>query len=120
MTPIAISTLTADAAGAHLIYGGPQTTLGDYERRVTRTATLDGGVVTVDSGFSHYDRTVTIDLSNVEDATVEALRLLTEYHDRVILMLPDGAYLASPKRVTRSRSGATAVFYITGAGEVAA
>ncbi len=115
MIPIAISTPTADPDGALLLYVSEErSSLGDWSRRVQRTATLDGGAFVVDGGFSHADRTVRVDLSDQPRETHEVAKQIVELYDSVILMLPDGAYRATPERYVQTGSVATISLLITG------
>lgn len=50
-----LSTTTADAAGYVELDATWESTGGDVSRRVNRIATLDGGVVISDGGFSEGD-----------------------------------------------------------------
>ena len=65
-------------------------------RRVTRTATLDGGAAIADMGYSDSDR----DIKIVEpEASIEAAdyaRYICENYARVVVSTPDGAYEAVP------------------------
>jgi hypothetical protein len=54
---IGISTAIADDSGAIVLGMLPESQIRGGERRVTRTATLDGGCSLYDAGFSHGDRT---------------------------------------------------------------
>jgi hypothetical protein len=90
------------------------TNVGDWRRRVSRTATLDGGVAVTDSGFTHADRTLTIGLQGQTQATVDQLRSLCALHSAVIVMLSDGAYRAVPESVSVSGNRAVMTVLLTG------
>lgn len=121
MTTIAISTLEADPRGALLLRTNRgRTQLGEWARRATRTATLDGGAVVVDAGFSHADRTVLVDLSDQSQEIIEDAQWIVEAYGSVILMLPDGAYRATPQRVVVTGNVATMTLLISGDAELRA
>ncbi len=55
---IGLASRLYDSAGALMVDPLPEDTqIRENTRRLTRTKTLDGGVVITDSGFSHGDRT---------------------------------------------------------------
>lgn len=117
MIPISISTPSVDPNGSvYLTLNESRTNLGDYARRVTRTATMDGGAVVVDGGFSHLDRTISMDLSDQSQDTVDKIRAIFRYYATVLLMLPDGAFRASPERIVSIGGTVTATFLISGTG----
>ena len=119
MTPIAISTLSVDPDGAILIYTDERrSSLGEYARRVQRTATLDASVVVTDNGYTHADRTVRLDVSDESKATQETLRRLVEMYARVLLFLPEGAFTAVPERFVTSGAVSTMTLLIVGPAEV--
>lgn len=70
-----------------------QSKLADFERRVERTATLDGGAAVTDGGFSHGDRTITIVCEPGEE-TAEDLQQFFQDYANCILTLPDGCFNA--------------------------
>lgn len=88
---IAISKLTVDTDGALIINENLNTTLYDADARVSRSATLDGGVVIDHSGFVDGDRTLSINctLSATED---EILRTLFENETIVYVSTKNGFY----------------------------
>lgn len=79
-------------------------------RRVTRTATLDGGAVVNDQGYSPADRTILVqfDAGTSEDV-VEGMRRLLRLYSSVVLTMADGCFLASPSafRVTSGKATLT-------------
>lgn len=102
-----ISTIIADPNGCLIFSLSPvNSNLGDYKRRVSRLATLDGGVAIVDSGFTHSDRTITLSPST-DEATLElfeTLQSMCQQYSKVLLFLEDGAYAAVPEQVSKSRN----------------
>lgn len=104
-----ISTIIADPDGCLLFDIHPaRSNIGDYIRRVSRVATLDGGSAVVDSGFSHTDRTVTLVLLNPSKELADAVKGLCEKYKKVLLFLEDGAYAAVPE-TAMIRSGVVSI-----------
>jgi hypothetical protein len=93
---IGISTQTYDIVGSRIF------PLADVahragKRRVSRTATLDGGVSVYDTGYSDSDRDITV---REPDATAEAIefaRYIVETYGLVNLSMDDGAYEGVPE-----------------------
>jgi hypothetical protein len=63
---ISIAAIEFDLDGYVEIDPLPDTDYGRYIRRATRTATLDGGAVSQDFGFTHADRTFSIRFRSTE------------------------------------------------------
>jgi hypothetical protein len=63
MYKIGIASTTYLADGGRILTPLPDTDIRGGDRRVSRTKTLDGGVVITDSGFAHGDRTFKINVS---------------------------------------------------------
>jgi hypothetical protein len=62
------------------------------ERRVTRQRTLDGGVVLIDNGFSHGDRTVNVRWTPRSVAEIEQLQFILQTYTTVLIAMRDGVY----------------------------
>ncbi len=65
-------------------------------RRVQRTATLDGDSVFVDHGFSNSDRTFTIGISRIAEATALRLAAIVESHTRVYATVNGASFECIP------------------------
>lgn len=93
---ISLSTTTFDLSGDLLInrYSLNETRNRDYERRVSRTATLDGSAVLSDGGYSAGDRTVTIVVKQADSDTIATARYLIQNYSTLWLSQADGAYLS--------------------------
>ncbi|EMG36616.1 hypothetical protein PCS_02628 [Desulfocurvibacter africanus PCS] len=98
---IGISALTYDPDGALLIPGHPDSDLGSLGRRVSRTQTMDGGVVIQDFGFADGDRELSIVIMRDSKLVGQVSRLLRLY-DLVLVCLEDGAYEAALESVRQS------------------
>lgn len=83
-------------------------------RRVTRTATLDGGASVNDAGYSPADRTVLLNLDPTTDAdTVEAVRRLLRIYSTLLLSMRDGLFYAAPSTYRVTNGKATLTLLIT-------
>jgi len=82
LAPLAIETLL------------PSSDYRSMERRASRTATLDGGSVFYDAGYSVSDRDVTLRLPNTQNMGLKAkLRNFIMYHSECTLSIPEGIFL---------------------------
>ena len=78
-------------------------TSGATRRRVSRIATLDGGAVFNDAGFSEADRTIELTWPSM-DADIDAnIDRLVQTYTRLTVVTRDGAYLAAPEAYTPGR-----------------
>lgn len=102
---IGISSLTFDLKGSIILRGYEKSsTLIDLSRRITRTATLDGGVDIEDRGLSHGDRTLTVSIKNISKESAGTLKYLIENYAEVRVSTNEGCFLAVIK-THRIRSG---------------
>lgn len=93
---IGLAARTFDPDGALLLPWRDGTETDSIARRVTRTATLDGGAAISNRGYTPADRTLTISLAGQPLALVERVRRLLRLHGNVSVSLRDGAYLGVP------------------------
>jgi len=100
---IGISSITSDTAGNIMVPWLPGSDFGTSERRVSRTKTLDGGVILSDGGWTTLDRDVTIITRYSEDA-LTVLQHLHEDKTLVHISLSDGYFKGTIKRL-RSTEG---------------
>lgn len=116
---IAMATLTIDPFGWQLLRLKPgSSNLGDTARRVSRVATLDGGSAVLDGGYTVADRTISLDISDQSRDTVAALKYLCSVHPVLLVMTEDGAFKASPERVSISGNSARMTLLVSGVAEV--
>lgn len=92
MSCISISAPTYDLQGNVMFRFDPDSELVGETRRVSRRATLDGGVAITDQGFSHGDRTFRIRKTNISRAVLERLRWLQRTYSTLNISVPDGAF----------------------------
>lgn len=95
MQTATLSTPTFDTAGFIEVPITSDPIEGDTRRRVARIATLDGGAVLTDGGYSEADRVLTLAWVP-DDATREAaIRRLVELYLRVQVATREGVYLVA-------------------------
>jgi len=96
---IGISTQTYDLDGARIFNETSRAKDAENrrgERRTSRTATLDGGVVITDLGFSDGDRTIKVFEPDASLESIEFARYLVEHYSLAVVTTEDGAYEAVP------------------------
>ncbi len=91
---IGISTKTGNTEGDMLFNEDPQTSPEILQARISRSKTLDGDSVIVNSGFSEGDRTITL-VTAISEADYEKLRTIFKTELLVNLSLSDGFYTAA-------------------------
>ena len=93
---IGISTPIFDLAGAR-IFRQVDVANRTGARRVSRTATLDGGVSVYDTGYSDSDRDCTVTEPDAGIDAVEFAKRIVETYDLITLSMEDGAYEGIPE-----------------------
>ncbi len=97
---IGISTPTYDAEGSILLKDIEDgNDIMTRSRRLTRTATIDGGSEIEDMGMSHSDRTFVIRTRGLSKTKFDKLALLVEQYPLLIITTEDGAYKGAPDRI---------------------
>lgn len=81
-------------------------------RRVTRTATLDGGATFTDTGYSDADRTIEVTQERATRDEYEKLRFLMKNFELLILCQDDGAYLGAMSQLLVEGGDVTVVFLV--------
>ena len=72
-------------------------------RRVSRTATLDGGALIIDNGYSASDATFSISVSNLTLADRAAILATLQQHSLIVLSCKTGCFLGVVERVDESQ-----------------
>ncbi|MBT8085974.1 MAG: hypothetical protein KJN72_12165 [Woeseia sp.] len=72
----------------------PNSDIENGSRRVTRTATLDGGAAVVDTGFSHSDRQLLVTLPNPTRSLFDAIAHLCQLYPEITVTTIEGAFVA--------------------------
>lgn len=78
----------------------PNTSFGTPRRRMNRVATLDGGAVFNDAGYSEADRTIKLVWPVTSAETEAAIERLVTLYAQLHVSTPRGFYLAAPELYT--------------------
>lgn len=92
---VVLSALTFDPAGVVALNVRADQVFGDARRRMNRVATLDGGAVFNDFGYTEADRSITLGWQVRSAAQEAAVARLVELYARVHLATPQGLWLAA-------------------------
>lgn len=96
-----VSTLEFDLGGYLEIEVTPQTTAGEVRRRMNRVATLDGGAVVNDGGYSEADRVIELAWLTPAYQTLGAeVERLVRLYTRLRVATAAGVFLAAPESYT--------------------
>ncbi len=99
---IGLASRLYDSAGALMVDPLPEDTkIRENSRRLTRTKTLDGGVVISDGGFSHGDRTFDLAVSSTA-ALWTALWTLLQNSSWIIVSTDEACFLAKMEDLRES------------------
>lgn|SRR5574343_569679 len=91
---ISICSQLFDFFGDFLILIEPfDSELSHISRRVSRTATLDGGAIIVDNGYSASDATFSIVIRDIDNATRVALMAMISRHSAITLSVKENIFL---------------------------
>ena len=106
---LSISPEVYDLVGEVFVYDKhifiDRTSLEVLERRSTRTATLDGGAVLYDTGYSASDRTVKFLLRPEYTEMVLKLKTLVKTYSTVTLIIDSGSFQCHIQRVADLTKG---------------
>lgn len=110
MEGIGLSVGTFDLDGALLIRGSDLDASQDFrnntrDRRVSRTATLDGGVSIYDTGYSASDRTITVRVPKATSEIVAFFNYLVETYSLINIMTAEAAFDGTPMRCFNDEAG---------------
>lgn len=97
---VGISTQTYDLNGAVLVRGitpDAEQENRNVRRRVTRTATLDGGCALYDTGYSASDRDILVEVDNPTDTLYDALQYLCRTYNLLTVAVRDGVFIVAPE-----------------------
>jgi len=94
MNTIGISSVTVDTSGNVIIEPNANTKIKANSRRVSRSKTLDGGVVITDGGYTDGDRTLEIH-ANVTKAIWDKIWTIFKTYTLVYVATEDGFYSAA-------------------------
>jgi hypothetical protein len=78
--------------GVYVILQTDKPLIKENRRRLSRSATMDGGCVITDSGISNGDRTISFTAPNVERAVSDLLWSIFEDNSMVMLSTAEGVF----------------------------
>ncbi len=107
---IALSTPTFDLDGYVEIDATIDT--GSQRRRVNRIATLDGGAVLNDFGYSEADRTMVAEWTFKDAATEVIVARMVRLYSRLALSCGDGVFTVAPESYKATSEGSTLTLLI--------
>ena len=96
---VGISSPVFDLSGAAVLPYAYAEGAGNATRRVSRTATLDGGAVVTDTGYAVADNTLEIVANSALEADYAVLLRLTRLYSEVVVSTPDGVFTGSPSEL---------------------
>ena len=102
-----ISTQVWDAQGYIELDVLPGQTVGETRRRMNRVATLDGGAVVNDSGFSEADRTIDLKWKPSVEALEVLVDRLVRFYGRLNVSTRSGFYETAVEAYTPSDDEST-------------
>ena len=109
---ISISTLTYDLYGVATFDPDPDSDLMSNVRRISRTATLDGGCVLTDQGFSDADRTLDIRMKQVPEALAQRLWYLFRNYSLLRVSTSEGCFDGAISNVQVKEGNLTMKFLV--------
>jgi len=92
-----LTALTFDPLGVVHIDALPTSDAGETRRRMNRIATLDGGAVVNDFGYSEADRTIVLRWRPMGPEREAIIDTLVRLYSRLRLSIPAGCYLVAPE-----------------------
>lgn len=110
---ISITTPTYDLNGSLLLPVVDNPGAESAGRRVSRTATLDGGASVTDGGFSDADRTIRVSVPSPSLEQLETARYLVKNYDTVQVSTRHGYYEAVPHRYAYDANTLSIVLLVT-------
>jgi len=108
---LTISAPIFDINGFEVIESFEKDGLSDFQRRVSRTATLDGGASITDFGYSDADLTFNIEWTPKNSDQVDNVRRMVRSYGRLIISFYDGCFLAAPLDF-RASTGTVALTFL--------
>ena len=116
---IGVSTRIFDLRGAR-IFGDDELdqqyvcTNRDLQRRMSRTATLDGGVSIYDTGYAVGDRDITVRVLNASREIIDFMTYLVQTYNEITVTTDESAFIGVPGRAyVDSEAAAVLVINLT-------
>lgn len=109
---IAIAAPVFDIAGAMIFKNASDSDFDTVQRRISRTATLDGGAYVSDAGYSDADITLVVRVRSLTDAQAVSIRRLIENYSTLVATTPRAAYSVAPTGFTYRSGSGTLTLYV--------
>jgi hypothetical protein len=94
-----LSSLTFDLDGAVALEILGDSDLGSSTRRVTRVATLDGGVAVNDFGYAAADKTILLRWVPASKDDADKIKRLVELYAQLYLSVDGNLYIVAPRQM---------------------
>lgn len=78
----------------------------DLQRRMSRTATLDGGVSVYDTGYAVGDRDITVRVPNASKGIIDFLTYLVQTYNEITVTTDESVFIGVPGRAYVDSEGA--------------
>ena len=103
MYGIGVSAVTYDLSGAHYFRGCELDGVAAAKnrqgaRRLTKTATLDGGCVVYDTGYAPSDRNIIISVIRPAENVVSLMAYLVATYNQIVVSTAESVFVAVPER----------------------
>ena len=116
MSMIGISTVTFDIDGFLVLHPrGNNNKIYGLDRRVSRTATLDGSASLVDLGYADADRTFQFEIRDLTIDVIENIRRIVKNYSELVLCTDEGAFFVTPEKFDYKRGNVSLRLLATGA-----
>lgn len=109
---LALAAQVFDPGGHILLDAAGDSSISEVSRRVSRTATLDGGVALNDTGCSAGDRQLDLLLDNLSAAASDTLAYLTRTYPLLTVSLREGCFSGVPQSYRYSQGRGRLVIWI--------
>jgi hypothetical protein len=109
---IGIAAQVYDDQGARIFESATEQNNRQGSRRLSRTATLDGGVWINDGGYCDGDRDFTVQELNATIEAIEFAQRVVESYNLVTISTDHGVYSAAPSTYEVSDGGVTMKFLV--------
>lgn len=107
-----LTALAFDPLGDVLLDVLPLSATPAARRRVSRTATLDGGAVITDQGYSAGDLSFELQITGLTVAQELAIRHLVTYHAGIVLSVPAGCFRGTISSADLGRNPPSVTFLV--------
>lgn len=92
---IGLATQVRDPLGAVILANTAESDVAQMERRVSRTATLDGESVVTDGGYSAGDRTFNLVCQGASQNDLDGVEYLIQNYSQVIVSTERGCFVGA-------------------------